>query len=212
MVGGRRVTCDDTLEVMKMALPGIISSNVLAMLKKYKVPATSLNGISFIHASRRPPKKVSGSNNETIDFGNVGDITKVDLTLLNHILEKKIIPVISPISSDENGQILNINADTVASKIATTIKADKVVLITKIGAVYSNVNDPNSRLSLLSSKSAKEKIKDGIIIGGMIPKIEEGLKLFQHGIKSFHIVGIKTLDDVKNEILSPGSVGTVVTP
>ena len=210
MVGGRRVTCEQTLEVMKMTLPGIVNSNVLAVLKKFKLPGVSVSGISIVDAITRPPKVVSGSDGKVIDFGYVGDILDINTTLLSHLLNKHFIPVISPLSCDVNGKILNINADTVASQTAKKIKAYKLVLITEIGGVFEDINDKSSRLKILTADSARQKIAEGIIQGGMIPKIEEGLKLLQGHLSSFHIVGINSSETLLQEINNPGSVGTAI--
>lgn len=210
MVGGRRITDSETLEVMKMTLPGIINSNILAILKKHHLPVVSVNGISTILAHKRPPKMVSGSNGEVIDFGLVGDIDGVDTSLIEYLLKGNFIPVISPLTADQNGQILNINADTVAVKIAKSLQAKHFVAVTQVGGVYINLEDKNSKLSKLTINEAKQKISEGVIHGGMIPKIEEGLELLQAQLDSFHIVGLETADGLLEEISNPGSVGTAI--
>ncbi len=210
MVGGRRVTCKDTLEVMKMTLPGIINSNILAILKKYRLPGIAVNAISFINAVLRPPKKVSGSNDSVVDFGFVGDVKNVDPTIINYFLEKKLIPVISPLVADDNGNILNINADTIAVAIAESLQVDSLVMVTQIGVIFEDVNLPSSRIGILNKKEAEQKISSGIISGGMIPKVEECVKLFEKHLSFFHVVGLNSPDDIINEINNPGSVGTTI--
>ncbi|HLE10308.1 MAG: acetylglutamate kinase [Bdellovibrionales bacterium RIFOXYD12_FULL_39_22] len=210
MVGGRRVTCKETLEVMKMTLPGIINSNILAMLKKHKLPAVAVSAISFINASLRPPKRVSGSNNEVVDFGFVGDIKSVDPALINFYLEKKLIPVISPLCADDKGNILNINADTVATATAEALEVDSLVMVTQVGGIFEDIKNPSSKMTLLSMSEASKKIAEGIISGGMIPKVEECNKLFEKQLSAVHIVGVNSPDDIANEIAHPGSVGTTI--
>lgn len=211
MVGGRRVTCEKTLEVMKMVLPGIINSNILAILKKHNLPCSPLSGINLVNTTKRPPKKVSGSDDQIIDFGFVGDIHSVDPSLPNILLQNRIIPVISPLSADQDGQILNINADTVAVQIAKATHAKKLILVTSIGGIFQNINDKNSRFTTLTCSQAKEKIKSKVIEGGMIPKLEESFNLFDNNLDSFHIVGVDTPESIINEIINPGSVGTAIT-
>lgn len=210
MVGGRRVTNSETLDVMKMVLPGIINSNVLGILKKSSLPAISSSGISFIRSHKRPPKAVSGSDGKVVDFGFVGDIDEVDPTQLNWLLEGDFIPVVSPLTCDQNGTILNTNADTVAVQIAKACKASKLVLITKVGGVYQDINDNDSRFSSLTKDQAKKLIENGIIQGGMIPKLEEGFKLLSDQLESFHIVGTDTPETLANELSRPGSMGTAI--
>lgn len=210
MVGGRRVTCQNTLEVMKMTLPGIINSNVLAMLKKFKLPGVAVAGISFVHANRRPPKVMSGTDGKVVDFGHVGDIESVDPYYLQLLLDAGLIPVVSPLCSDDEGNILNINADTVATQIAIFIKASQLVLITKVGGVFKDLNDLRTRFQSLSPQEVTDLISKNFIQGGMIPKLEEGMKLLESHMESFHICGVESENTLLNEIQKPGSQGTAI--
>jgi acetylglutamate kinase len=210
MIGGRRVTCAETLQVMKMVLPGIANSDILAKFRAHRLPAASVSGITTVKAVKRPPKAVSGSEGQVVDFGFVGDIVEIDPTVIEALLAKNLIPVVGPLSCDDSGQILNINADTVAVQIARTLKASEFVLITEIGGVYQNLKDPDSRLKKLTIAEAKEKIQSKVIEGGMIPKLEESFVLLEEGLKAFHIVGIKSPNDLVDEIRDPGSRGTAV--
>ncbi len=209
-VGGRRVTDTETLEVMKMVLPGIINSNILALLKKKEVPCSTLSGINLFHAEKRPPKIVSGSGGKEIDFGAVGDLISVDTTLINLLLTANIIPVISPLCASNQGHCLNINADTIATFIAANTDAKDLVLITKVGAVFEDINNPQSKIDQLSVAQAQEKIAQGVIQGGMIPKLEESFPLLKKQLKKIHIVGTANTTTLLNEIKEPGSEGTVI--
>ncbi len=211
MVGGRRVTDEATLEVMKMTLPGVINSNVLAQLKKDNLPGVSVSGISFINCHKRPPKVVSGSGGKKVDFGYVGDVDGIDPTLINDLLEKNYIPVVTPLSATKDGIMMNINADTIAVKIASGIKATKIMLVTAIGGVFADIDDQSSKFAKLSVDDARDKIKEGIIQGGMIPKLEEGFALLQGQLESFHIVGVDAPETILQEAITPGSQGTAVT-
>jgi acetylglutamate kinase len=210
MIGGRRVTCSDTLEVMKMTLSGIVNSNILSLLKKHNLPGVCASSISFVDASKRPPKVVSGSDGKTVDFGHVGDVNSVDPNLLNHLLSGNFIPVVTPLSCDSDGNILNINADTIAVQIASHLNAKKLVLVTAIGGVFKDITDPDSKFKKLNIAEAKNLIQDGTIQGGMIPKLEEGFKLIDKGMNSFHIVNTETPSTLLDEIIHPGSQGTAV--
>ncbi|MBI2520652.1 MAG: acetylglutamate kinase [Bdellovibrio sp.] len=210
MVGGRRVTDQETLEVMKMTLPGVINSNVLAMIHKFKLPGVSVSGIGVVRATKRPPKAVSGSEGKLVDFGLVGDIVEIRPKYLQYLVAGRYIPVLSPLCCDDDGTILNINADTVAVQIAQVLKADKLVLITQIGGVFEDIHNPQSKYAVLKMSDAQEKIKKGIIKGGMIPKLEEGFKLLKEDLDSFHIVGVESPETILNEINRPGSCGTAI--
>jgi acetylglutamate kinase len=209
-VGGRRITDYETLQVMKMSLPGVINSDILARMKKFGIPAVAVSGINVVNTVKRPPKAVTGSEGKLIDFGFVGDIKGVNTDVIDHLLKGNFIPVISPLACDQNGQILNINADTVAVQIAKQLKAKNFVLITKVGGVFQNLEDKNSKFHALTMTQAKQKISDGIIQGGMIPKLEEGFELLSEQLDSFHIVGIERPECLMNEIKKPGSEGTAI--
>jgi acetylglutamate kinase len=210
MVGGRRVTCDDTLEVMKKVLPGIINTNILAILKSKQLNATSVSGVSIVECHKRAPKIITGSNGETIDFGHVGDVDSISTHLLELLIEKNYIPVISPLSADSNGFVLNINADTIAAEVAISLQAKHILMITAIGGVYLDINKKETLLHKLPVIEAKRLIKDNIITGGMIPKLEEGFKLIDSGIKHYHIVNTDDKKNIFEEIKNPGSIGTCI--
>jgi acetylglutamate kinase len=209
-VGGRRVTDRETLDVVKMVLPGIINSDILAMAKSKSIPAVSLSGISLFTAKKRPPLVVSGSNGEKIDFGYVGDIHGVNEDILSTLLSNNLIPVISPLCSDDSGVQLNINADTVACSLAYYIKAKGLTLITKVGGVFRDINDSDSLIHSLNINEAKQCIQDGVIQGGMIPKIEETFRLLENGLERVYVVGTTTDKTLLNAIENPGSEGTYI--
>ena len=209
-VGGRRVTDLATLEVMKMTLPGVTNSNVLAACRRMGLPGVAVSGISLLEASKRPPKPVSGSNGENVDFGYVGDVSRVNNQLLVDLIEKNYLPIVSPLGCDQSGQVLNINADTVAVRIAQSMMCDIFVFIAAVGGVFQNLDDKNSRFQQLTVQESKEKIQNKTIQGGMIPKLEEAFDLLSGHLQSFHIVGVSSPDNVEKEILNPGAIGTAI--
>jgi acetylglutamate kinase len=209
-VGGRRITDEATLEVMKMSLPGLANTNVLAMCRKNKINAVAVSGLSIVQTKKRSPKIVSGSNGEVVDFGFVGDIDGIAPQLLFDLVEKNYLPVVSPLACDDQGQVLNINADTVAVQIAKAMQADRFIFITAVGGVFATLEDKNSRFKKLTIGESREQIANGVIQGGMIPKLEEAFELLNGKLTIFHIVGLGTDQDVVNEIKNPGSVGTAI--
>jgi acetylglutamate kinase len=210
MVGGRRVTCEKTLEVMKMVLSGVINSNLLAFCKKHDLPAVSASAISFVEATKRPPKVVSGSDGKKVDFGWVGDVLGTNADYLKFVVGGGFIPVVSPLCADKEGQILNINADTIAVHTAKALKAKKFVLVTEVGGVFKNLEDRSSRFHTLTREEGQKLISEKVIQGGMIPKLEESFALLEEQLESFHIVGCDQPDGIVNEIKIPGSIGTAI--
>jgi acetylglutamate kinase len=180
------------------------------MCRKNKVNAVAVSGLSIVQTKKRSPKIVSGSNGEVVDFGFVGDIDGIAPQLLFDLVEKNYLPVVSPLACDDQGQVLNINADTVAVQIAKAMQADRFIFITAVGGVFATLEDKNSRFKKLTIGESREQIANGVIQGGMIPKLEEAFELLNGKLTIFHIVGLGTDQDVVNEIKNPGSVGTAI--
>lgn len=210
MVGGRRVTDEATLEVMKMTLAGQVAVDVAAAFRLAKVPALCTSGVSagLIDAKKRPPKIQSGAGPDPIDMGFVGDVTEVNVALIDRLANAGVVPVLGSISGDAEGNVWNINADTVATRVASQLKAAKLFLVSNVPGVLRDRNDPKTRIPKLTPKDAKKQIADGVIQGGMIPKVEESLAMLEEGIEAIHIVGLDPDDAILREAAEAGSFGT----
>jgi acetylglutamate kinase len=214
IVGGRRITDADTLEVCKMVYAGQLSVDLVSALRQSGVPAVGLSGASgLIHAEKRPPRVVSGGGEEPIDFGHVGDITGVNEDLLGVLLGGGYVPVINSLGADESGRPFNINADICATRIASVLKADHLGLLAGgVPGVLKDKDDVTTRIPSLTAKEARAAIKDGTIQGGMIPKIEESLGVIESGVGAIHILGTLEPGQLSAEFEKPGSVGTALLP
>ncbi|WP_434383698.1 acetylglutamate kinase [Melittangium boletus] len=210
MVAGRRYTDEATLEVMKMSLAGQVSVDVAAAFRLAGVPALCTTGLSanFVVAQRRPPRVMSGAGPEPVDLGLVGDVVSVDTEALGRVAAAGLVPVLGSLAGDAQGQALNINADTVATRVAAKLGAAKLFLVSNVPGVLANKDDPSTRLPTLTPAQAREKIHAGIIQGGMIPKVEESLEMLQEGIEAIHIVGLSPPDAILREAERAGSHGT----
>ncbi|WNG50609.1 acetylglutamate kinase [Archangium minus] len=210
MVAGRRYTDEATLEVMKMTLAGQVSVDVASAFRIAGVPALCTTGMSagLIDAKRRPPKVMSGAGPDPVDLGLVGDVTGVNTEAFQRISDAGFVPVLGSLSGDAQGNVLNINADTVATRVAAKLGAAKLFLVSNVPGVLANKDDPSTRLPTLTPAAAREKIASGVIQGGMIPKVEESLEMLEEGIEAIHIVGISPNDAVLREAEQPGSHGT----
>lgn len=210
MIGGRRFTDEATLNVMKMALAGQVSVDVAAAMRIAKVPALCTTGVSagLIEARRRPPSVITGAGPEPIDLGLVGDVVKVDVEAFDRIAHAGFIPVLGSISGDAQGNVFNINADTVATRVAAQLKAAKLFLVSNVPGVLRDKNDPKTRIPKLTAKEAHAQISSGVIQGGMIPKVEESLAMLEEGIEAIHIVGIDPVTAILDEARESGSAGT----
>ncbi len=214
-VGGRRITDAATLQIMKCVLAGEVSIDVVAAALAAGVPAVGLSGVSagLVTAHRRPPKRVSGGGEAPVDFGLVGDIDTIRTEVLEQLWRGGFVPVVNSLgvaAQAEPGQpcaVFNINADTVAAAIAAALRADHLLLVTDVPGVLRDREDPNSVIPSLTRSAARQAIADGIIAGGMIPKVEEALDNLAQGIGAVHILGAGALHDA---VRSPGARGTVL--
>jgi acetylglutamate kinase len=210
MKGGRRVTDAATLEVMKMTLAGQVSVDVAAALRMAGVPALCTTGVSagLVDAMRRPPKVITGAGPEPVDLGLVGDIVAVDTAALERLSGAGFVPVLGSLGGDAAGNVYNINADTVATRLAARLRAAKLFLVSNVPGVLRDKNDPSTRMPRLTPAEARAQMASGIIAGGMIPKVEESLAMLEEGIEAIHIVGIEPASALVDEALQPGSRGT----
>lgn len=209
-VGGRRVTDAATLEVMKMSLAGQVSVDVASAFRVAGVPAVCTTGASagLVDAVKRPPMVVSGGPPEPVDFGLVGDITDVNVTLLEKLAGAGVVPVLGSLAGSADGRVYNVNADTVATRVAARLSAARLFLVSNVPGVLKDKNDPKTRIPKLNAAEAQAQIAAGVIQGGMIPKVEESLAMLDEGIGAIHIVGLDPPDSILKEAQEPGSAGT----
>jgi acetylglutamate kinase len=216
IIDGRRVTDDDTLELAKMIFAGKINTEILAALRQRGTDAVGLSGVDgdVISAVKRPPKEIKNretGETKTVDFGNVGDVVKINEKLLKLLLENDYLPVISSLGADDEGQIFNINADTVAAEIAVKLQAEKLVLLSDVNGIYLNPDDEETKLSRVSIKEAQDMIENGTATGGMIPKLQSLIGLLNRGVKSAHIIGGNERNALLSEVFTDEGTGTMLT-
>ena len=204
LVGGRRITDEPTLDVMKMVVAGQLNVDLCAALKAAGLHPVGLHGA--VRAERRPPRVVEGGGPDPIDFGLVGDVTGVDLALLELLQRNNYVPVLACLGISERGAIYNINADVVANELAVAVAADPLVLVTSTPGVLRDVKDPASRLASLTVAEARAAIADGTVTGGMIPKLAESIAALEAGVRRIVIVD----GEVARAVREPGSVGTTL--
>lgn len=212
-VGGLRVTDDDTLEIATMVLVGNINTKMVSLINKYGGKGVGLNGVdsNLIMASKKKNQRVIvDGNEEDVDIGWVGETEIINPGLLKMMIENNYIPVISPVAVDKKGQMLNINADTVAGDIAAALGAKKLVMMTDISGVLRNVSDKESRISKIRLSEIDGLIKDEIITGGMIPKIRGAEVAVNSGVEGVHIINGSTPHSLLLELFTDIGVGTMI--
>jgi acetylglutamate kinase len=215
VIEGRRVTNDETLDLAKMIFSGKINTEILAALRQHSVHPVGLSGIDggVVTAVRRPPKdfvnKQTGET-ETVDFGHVGDVAEVDTRLINLLLENGYLPVISSLGASEAGEIYNINADTIASEIAASLGAEKLVLLSDVNGIYLDANDETTKLSRLTVSDAEHLIESGRATGGMIPKLQNLIVLLRRGLRSAHVISGSKRNALLSEVFTDEGTGTML--
>jgi acetylglutamate kinase len=215
IIAGRRVTDDATLEVVKMAFAGVVNTNVVAAFRKAEVPAIGLSGAdgALVTARKRPVQQVSNpASGETreIDFGHVGDIVEVCADTLRHLLAGNFVPVVCSLAADAAGGLLNVNADTVAARIAVEIGAAKYFLITQVDGVMRDLNDPATLQSYLDLEQLDELIQAGVVGDGMLPKLAACADALRGGVPRVHIVNGTVPDTLLSEIFTNEGCGTLL--
>lgn len=209
-VDGRRVTDDATLDVAMMVLNGQINTRVLASCRDLQIPAVGISGVDagLIRAHKRPP--VDRGDDTPLDYGFVGDIDSVDADVLKKQLDNGLMPVVSPLSCDESGTLLNINADTVAAAIAAELNAEKLILMTGTPGVLEDVNDPQSLISYIDRKHL-DKLRDtGKLADGMLPKAAAIDAALANGVQRVHVISYNVPDSLLLEVFTNEGTGTLV--
>ena len=180
MVNGRRVTDRDTLEIVTMVYGGLVNKNIVAGLQALGVNALGLTGadMNIIRSEKRPVKEV--------DYGFVGDVKEVNCETLSSLIQQGIVPILAPLTHDKEGNILNTNADTIAGETAKALalKFDVTLIycFEKKG-VLMNENDDESVIPDINKTMFEQLVKDGIVQGGMIPKLENAFQAIEKGVK-----------------------------
>jgi acetylglutamate kinase len=200
---GLRVTDADTLAVARMVLVGRVNRDIVSAVNVHAPIAVGLSGedAGLISASRRSP-----------DLGFVGDVAEVNVGIIERLLAQDLIPVVATGGVDLDGQALNVNADTVAGAIATSLAAEKLVYLTDVEGLRARLEDPTSLLSTVSADEVDAMLAGGSFSGGMIPKVRSCLEAVRGGVGRAHILDGRLAHALLLEIFTPEGVGTMVTP
>ncbi|HLO98349.1 MAG TPA: acetylglutamate kinase [Fimbriimonas sp.] len=215
-VNGRRITSEDMIEVAKMSFAGVLNTNLVAALNRLGVPSVGISGIDggLVTAHRRPPVEVlddRAGETRTVDFGFVADIDEVDTTLIETFIDTQTVPIICSLVADNDGTVLNINADTLASTLAQALYATKLIVLTQAEGVLADVNDSSSLISSLTIEQAQAMIADGSAGGGMNPKLTNAIGALQNGVAQVHIVSGVKPDAILAEVFTNEGSGTMIT-
>jgi acetylglutamate kinase len=199
---GLRVTDAETVDIARMVLVGKVNRDIVSAINVHGPLAVGLSGedAGLISASARHA-----------DLGFVGDVAAVNPTILERLLAEDLIPVVSTIGSDAEGQPYNINADTVAGAVAVALRAEKAIFLTDVPGLLTDVGDPTSLVSAISAGELATWVSDGTLRGGMIPKVAAALHAVQHGVGSAHLLDGRVPHVVLLELFSDEGIGTMIT-
>ena len=211
-VAGLRVTDEETVEIAEMVLDGKINSEIVTLLNQRGVRAVGLSGkdAGLIEARKKLATVYEGKSEKEVDIGYVGEVEKIDVSILEDLLDRGYVPVVAPIGVGRDGESYNINADYVAAEIAGALEAEKLLLLTDIEGIYKDFHDKASFLSTLRLQEARGYIRDGIIAGGMIPKVEACLTALERGAGKTHIIDGRLPHSIILEIFTSTGIGTQV--
>jgi acetylglutamate kinase len=209
MVEGRRVTDGKAIDVAAMVLNGLINTRILGICRDLNIDAVGISGVDagLVRAHRRPPVDVNG---QMVDYGFVGDIDGIDTTVIRKLLDNGLMPVVSPLSADERGVLLNINADTVAASIGAALGAEKLILCTGAPGILERVEDPTSLISYTDLRGLKRLREEGRIVEGMLPKAKAIENAIHGGVRRVHVVSYKAPEGILSEVFTNEGTGTLI--
>lgn len=201
-INGLRVTDKETMEIAEMVL-GRVSKNLVTMVEELGVKAVGISGKDS--AMLKVKKRLSGGQ----DIGYVGEITKVDPKILFDMMDHDYLPIVAPIGLDDQFETYNINADEAACAIAKAVGADKLVYLTDVEGLYRDFEDKSSFISRISVTEAEELIANGMIGGGMLPKLSNCTDAVRGGVKRVHILDGRVPHSILLEIFTNKGNGTM---
>lgn len=208
-VEGRRVTDEKALEVATMVLNGEVNTRLLALCRRLGLPAVGISGVDagLVQARRRPPVRVEG---EMVDYGFVGDVVSVDPKVLVALMDAGFVPIVSPLSAADDGTLLNINADTVASALAVALQAEKLLFLTGAPGILERPDDPGSVVSYTDLAGLARLREQGSLARGMLPKTSAIEAALQGGVGRVHILSHDLPDGLLLEVFTNEGAGTLV--
>ncbi len=200
-VDGLRVTDEEGMDIVQMVLAGKINKNLVNLLQSKGGNATGLCGVDghMIKAKQMKP-----------ELGYVGEVTEVNVQPIIDVLERGYIPVIATVGCDDEGHTYNINADTAAASIAGKLKAESLISMTDIAGILRDKDDPSTLISKINVSDAPQLVREGVISGGMIPKVECCIESIRQGVKKVFIIDGRVPHSILIETLTDEGIGTML--
>lgn len=212
-VGGLRVTDRETMEIVEMVLVGKINKDIVASLNKIGGKAVGFSGKdgSLLVAKQKLGRVISASGGEElVDIGQVGEVEQVNPEILSTVIREGYIPVVAPVAAGHGGEAYNVNGDSAAGALATSLGADKLIILTDVEGIMEDRHNPDSLISVLKAGEVPELVSRGVIQGGMIPKVECCVQALRGGVRSTHILDGRAPHSILLEVFTDKGIGTMV--
>ena len=210
MVDGRRVTDEQTAEATVMVLNGLLNTRLLGICRELGIRAVGLSGVAggLVAAHRRPP--VRSASGAIVDYGLVGDLERIDPDVIRTLLDGGYMPVVSPVSCDARGAVLNINADSVAAGIGAALGAEKLLLCTGAAGIFEQLDDPSTLVSYTDLAGLERLTAGGSFADGMLPKAGAIEAAIRGGVRRVHVISFKSPDALLAEVFTNEGLGTLI--
>lgn len=209
-VNGLRYTCERTISVVDRVLHNSVNADLVSMLRSFGANAVPVSGKDVLRCHRITSKdKETGAE---LDLGFVGEVVNVDVQQIKWILDREEMPVITPLACDMNGQIFNINADMAACVIAAQLKVRKLVFLSDVPGVLRNPEDSESLISTIPANTIDDLAKEGVISGGMLPKLHSAAKALEAGVSKVHLIDGRLPHSLLLECFTDKGIGTQILP
>ncbi len=211
-VNGLRITDDETMEIAQMVLVGKINKEIVTLMQRHGARAVGLCGkdAGLIKVEKQYAEVKKGSGMVKRDIGLVGQVKEIDTGILDVLADGGFVPVIAPVGAGPGGKSYNINADYAAGAIARALRADKLVLITDVEGVIDRRSGESRLLSVIDRQKTRQLISEGVITGGMIPKVNCCLEALEGGVERVHIINGTVMHSLLLEIFTESGIGTMI--
>jgi acetylglutamate kinase len=207
-IKGLRVTDDDSIQIVEQVLNNEVNPEIVKSLEEYGCKARGIHGEHILSVVKH--KEKDPESGETLDWGYVGDVVKVDVEPIKAYLQAGITPVITPLGLGPDRKLYNINGDEAAASIAEKLEARKLVFLSDVPGLLENKDDPTSIMSTLKLSEVEDLIKRGVISGGMLPKIGGAIKALRAGVRKTHIIDAGLPHSLLLEMFTDKGVGTEI--
>jgi acetylglutamate kinase len=207
-VNGLRVTCEKSIQIVEEVLSGVINPNIVSTINEFGGKAKGLSGKEVFQVQKLPLQ--TDEKGEKVDLGFVGEVIGCALGEVRQAVDEEIVPVISPIGRDSEGNIFNINADTAAGAAAAALGAAKMIYLSDVPGIMRDPKEADSLIPTLSVSGVQGLIEEGIIAGGMIPKVQSAMRAIEEGVKKVHFIDGRIQHSLLLEIFTNTGVGTEI--